>query len=369
VLVNCYIHGAFRGLRNIAISQYGNLQIAKREYWSNDNQRHLLSKEESDKIRKILINNKDVINISSALNINGIIGNEIVSTIVSGNGIEPDLYRTKNLTVVTGNNLTVKDTSKAIIGKGVMQRLGVKVNDWVTLMTTTLDGAYNAGNIQIAGSYTVGNTDADNVYITLPIWYAQVLLNTKGIDKFIVQLSDQKLTESFCRSIANEFEKMKMDIGIKSWIDLATYYHQVKNLYRVLFIFMSSLVFILVLISILEIMSMAFYERMHEIGTIRAIGIKKGQVLSMLTLESIIIGILGGIIGLFLGIGAAALINSGHFSYTAPGMAQKVMVNLEIAMKNTVIPFTVVTIATIISAIFPAIRASRLNIVEILRHK
>lgn len=368
-LVNGYIKGTFDGLKNMSVAQYGNIQIAKRHFWDNDNQRYLLTKVEMEKVKQLLTRRKEVKSYTTSLGINGIIGTEKISTIASGNGIEPGNSQTQNIMISSGINLFAGDTHKILVGKGVMQRLGVKEDEWVSLMTTTLDGAYNAGSLQVSGSFTVGSSQADNVYVILPISYAQSLLNTDGIDKFVIYLNDIQLTEGTAHWLREQFHKNKLDIEVKTWLDLAEFYHQVRNLYETIFYFMSVVVFFLVLVSVLEIMSMAFFERMNEIGTARAIGTKCYQIFSMLTQEGIILGLTGGLIGFLVGLGAGSIINQLQITYTPPSMSRPVLLFINLGLTNGIFPFIIVVLATLVSAFYPAYKASRLNIVEILRHK
>ncbi|HBR33699.1 MAG TPA: hypothetical protein DD734_03630, partial [Firmicutes bacterium] len=194
-LVKGYITGTFEGLTMMSVMQYGNLQIAKPGYWENtDHERQLLSGEEIAKIKAILGENADVTGISTELAVYGIIGTEEASTIVSGSGIEPGSSQSQNITLVSGTNLFEGDVDRVLLGKGVMQKLKLEEDEWVSLMATTLDGAYNAGNLQVSGAFSVGNSDADNVYIMLPLSYAQSMLNTDGADKIVVNLAETEAT-------------------------------------------------------------------------------------------------------------------------------------------------------------------------------
>jgi putative ABC transport system permease protein len=232
-----------------------------------------------------------------------------------------------------------------------------------------LDGAYNAGSLQVSGSFTTGNSEADNVYINLPVAYAQSLLNTDGVDKVVVGLKDIKDTDSTAAWLREQFSNIGLDLEIKTWFDLAEFYKQVRGLYEIIFHFMAIVIFFLVLTSVLEIMSMAFFERMNEIGTIRSIGTKRHQIFSMLTLEGLITGITGGLIGLLAGYGVGRFINQLHLTYAAPSLSEPVPLSFNLALTNGIFPFVVVVSATLVSAFYPAVKASRLNIVEILRHK
>lgn len=368
-LVKGYITSTYAGLKMMSVAQYGNLQIAKEGYWDNrDNQRHLLTESEIAEIKGILAENEDIIDYTTELSISGILGTEKGSTIVSGIGVEPGSSQRQNIIIKNGTNLFAGDKSRILLGEGIMKKLNLKVDEWVSIMATTIDGAYNAGSLQVTGSFSMGNADADNFYIMLPISFAQNLLNTDGVDKFIVNLKDTEMTTATVNWLKNRFDEMGLRVEIKSWSDLAAYYHQVRGLYEIIFFFLSTVIFILVFLSILEIMSMAFFERMEEIGTIRAIGTKRHQVFLLLIQEGLILGILGGLIGIASGWGVGYLINQLHVTYTPPSMSEPVRLYVALVISNGFIPFFIVVISAVLSALYPAIKASRLNIVEMLRH-
>ena len=113
---------------------------------------------------------------------------------------------------------------------------------------------------------------------------------------------------------------------------------------------------------------MAFLERMKEIGTIRAIGTTSFQIFSMLCQEGLILGVIGGMIGLGLGYGCGYLINTARITYTPPGSGTTAVLNVILGVQNGILPFITVVVPIMISALYPALKAARLNIVNILRH-
>ena len=368
-LVKGYNTGTYEGLEMMSVMQYGNLQIAKEGYWKNaDNERHLLNKEEIVKISEILTENPAVIGSSAELAIYGIMGTENSSAIVSGTGIEPGSGQSQNIMMVSGSNLFEGDVDRVLLGKGVKQKLGLDEEEWVSLMATTLDGAYNAGNLQVTGAFSVGNLDADNAFIILPLSYAQSMLNTDGVDKFVVNLAEVSQTATTIPWLQERFSAEGIEVEIKSWLDLATFYHQVRSLYEIVFFFISIVLFILVFISILEIISMAFFERMSEIGSIRAIGAKRHQVFALLSQEGLLLSLIAGALGVVGGWLAGYLINQGGVTYTPPSISEPVPLYIDLALTNGLIPFVLVVTATVLSAVIPATKAARLNVVDVLRH-
>jgi ABC-type transport system, involved in lipoprotein release, permease component len=364
-----YMSHSLNGLTTLALSEYGNLEIAADGYWNNNSdERHLLTETDIVKIKKILNGNRTVHDFSTQLSMFGFIGNETKSVIISGQGIEPGKYQNNTLSVTDGNFLAAGDTDQVVLGDGIRQKLGAKKGEWLSIVTTTLDGANNAGNLQVKGAFSMHNNDADNAFIILPLVFAQNLLNTGGVDKFIVHLSDDSLTGSTIMRLSKQFREARLKVEIKRWEELAAYFRQVRSWLQAVFFVTALIIFILVFFSILEIMFMSFFERMNEIGTIRAIGTQRSQVFSLLTLEGLILGVFGGLMGVGLGYAAGFLINALKISYAAPGFNNNVSFTINLTFNNGIQPFITVVIAIMISASYPAFKAAKLNIADILRH-
>ncbi|MFP4017134.1 MAG: ABC transporter permease [Halanaerobiales bacterium] len=367
-LVKGYISATYEGLEMMAISQNGHFQIASKGFWSNTGERSIISAADYIKIGEVLNGKEEVENYTYQLEVSGIIGTEKGSTIVSATGIEPGNDLSQGIQIEEGLNLFPGDENMVLLGKGIMQKLQLEVDEWVSIMGTTMDGAYNAGSLQVSGAFTTGISDADNYFALLPISFAQSLLNTDGVDNFIVLLDETENTDSLINILKDEFNKAGLDVEMRDWKDLSIMYGQVKGLYDSIFFFISIVVFILVFFSILEIMSMAFFERMNEIGTVRAIGTLRRQIFLQLFEESLLIGIVGCVIGLLGAYLTANLLNYINISYVPPGFSTAVTFYFNILPENGIIPIIVVLISTSISAMYPALKSARVNIVDMLRY-
>jgi putative ABC transport system permease protein len=364
-----YISYTFNDIKNSTIAEYGNLEIAAVGYWdSKSEERPILAKTDLDKIKFLLSKNPVIKDCSSQLNVYGIIGNETKSTLIAGIGVETGKYQNRSVAVISGSFLSMQDTDKALLGKGVFDKFDAKQGDWLSIWTTDLNGDPNARNLQVSGTFSYGISDADNALIFLPLGFVQSLLNTDGVDRVVVHLTDDKFTAPTIAQLKEEFHNAGLKVEVKDWVALADYYRAVKGMLEPLFFVISLIIFILVFFSILEITSMAFLERMNEIGTIRAIGTTSFQIFSMLCQEGLILGVIGGMIGLGLGYGCGSLINTLRITYTPPGSGTIAVFNVILGVQNGILPFITVVVPIMISALYPALKAARLNIVNILRH-
>jgi putative ABC transport system permease protein len=156
---------------------------------------------------------------------------------------------------------------------------------------------------------------------------------------------------------------------LKKWIDLATYYKQVRSLFSMIFIFLGVIVFFMVLMSSVNTLLMTMFERTREIGTMLAMGTPRAWIVLLFMVEATLIGILGAIVGLVAGNMLGILLNhSGIHLPPPPGntvpMSFKVLHVPSLMIGSSLL----VIVSLALASILPAIRASRLQIAEALSH-
>ena len=140
-----------------------------------------------------------------------------------------------------------------------------------------------------------------------------------------------------------------------------------------LFVASGSLILLIALIVILSIsntLSMAVIERTGEIGTSMALGVRRSGILQLFIWEGALLGLLGGLIGVALGYALGALISAiGIPMPPPPGMARgyigQIAISPALAMDGLMLAF----VTTLLASIAPAWKASRMNIVDALRHQ
>ncbi len=132
---------------------------------------------------------------------------------------------------------------------------------------------------------------------------------------------------------------------------------------------MRLIILIIVIFSIANTMTMSVFERMREIGTIRAMGTKRRGVLSLFLIEGLILGALGGTLGVVFGIVAAKLISiKGIYIPPPPTMTEGYTALINIVPKDLIFAFCLAVGTSLISSIYPAFKAARLKVVDALRY-
>jgi len=156
---------------------------------------------------------------------------------------------------------------------------------------------------------------------------------------------------------------------MRDWSALATYYHQVRNIFNGIFGFLGIIVFLIVIVSVANTIILSIFERTREIGTLMAMGTRRRQIWAMFFLEGLLIGVVGGLLGIAVGSGVGELINQAHIQLPPPpgyttGYQLRIMLKPSILITVMVLSSVTATMASVL----PAIKASRLKIVDALGH-
>ena len=95
---------------------------------------------------------------------------------------------------------------------------------------------------------------------------------------------------------------------VDTWEKLSPFYN-IARMIDMMTIFIKVMLIAVVLVSIMNVMIMAVYERVREIGTIAAIGTLPGKILTMFVMEGFSLGALGVIVGDVIGLGVILGLN------------------------------------------------------------
>ena len=361
------------GLRESTIhSRLGHLQVYKAGYSEKGGTNPLAyTIEDYPRIRSIIEDEDHVDFVTSRLEFSGLIGGAENSVICVGKGVEPEKERELGITVsiVEGEDLSSEEPEEGIIGKGLAEGLGVKIDDYLTILTSTAEGALNAVDLKLRGIFRTGVKEYDDVAVMVPMELAKTLLYTENVQSIVVVLDETENTDLVADNLRKEFSQANLDLEIKTWSDLATFYHQVVQLYGGIFWVVRLIILIIVIFSIANTMTMSVFERMREIGTIRAMGTKRRGVLSLFLMEGLILGALGGALGLVFGIIAAKLLSiKGIYIPPPPTMTEGYTALINVVPKDLIFAFSLAVGTSLVSSIYPAFKAARLKVVDALRY-
>jgi putative ABC transport system permease protein len=369
-----FVESMYQGLReNMIRSNLGHIQIYKKgysEFGNIDPEKYLLSKTELQKIFSIVETQPEVEFASERLNFTGLLSNGLTSLGVFGVGMDADKEALMNsaVTIIEGEDLFPDDLESALVGEGLAKGLNVKVGDWMTILSATADGAMNAVDINIAGIISTGIKEIDDRTIRANLPHIQTLMYTDSVTRVVILLENTEDTSPVTNRLNQLFKDNQLDVEIKTWSDLAGFYHKVVKLFNNVFGFIKIIVMVIVVLGIANTMMMAVMERTTEIGTVRALGNTRREIISLFLIESAYLGIIGGVLGIAIGILAAKGITAANIQMPAPpGSTRGFPINITIVYRFLVEAMILGILASVLSSIYPALKAARLKIIDALR--
>ena len=126
----------------------------------------------------------------------------------------------------------------------------------------------------------------------------------------------------------------------------------------------------IVLFTVSNTMNTTVVERIVEIGTLRAIGLRRAGILRLFVTEGALLGLCGAVLGVVLALVLAVVINQIGAPWLPPGNVELVPFTVNVWGEAKMIFGTTIGLicVAILSAWWPAYRAARLDVVEALRH-
>ncbi len=371
IIAGGFIEWIFWAAREGAIqSGLGHLHVTRAGYLENgqsDPTRYLLPSS-SDELRAIR-QFPTVQTVAPRLSFSGMISHGDATISFIGEGVDPEaeavVSRAMNLT--SGQNLASDNRSGITLGRGLAENLGVRVDDTVVLLATTPAGSINAVECTVRGLFTSASKAYDDSALRVPMPLAERLLRVSGSHRWILVLDDTRHTTETLLALREKFRDGGLDFV--PWYDMADFYKKTAALLTKQIAVVELIIAVIIVLSISNTMMMSVLERTTEIGTCLAIGRRRRQILLQFVYEGLTIGLIGGLLGLTLGCVLALLISYvGIPMPPPPGMSQgysgEIMLTGQLLLKACMLAIG----TTVLASLYPAWQASRLEIVDALRH-
>ena len=381
-----YTHNVYDGLARQAIygELLGHLTIQKRGMdvaGKLDPERYLLTRAEVAGLAALLEDEPHVKLVAPRLGLSGLASNGRASTIFLAEGIAPeamDRLQEGGLTAYEIAHGFDKLLSKKLdparmelvnVSDGLLELLNLETGGDAALLANTLGGQANALDVTVGRAFNSGNAGTNDKFIFMPLALAQSLLDADGrADRLTVLLDDAALTEAMAARLRQKLRAAGHDVEIKTWVDLSAFYRQVHGMFDMIFGFIFAIVLTVVVMSVANSMGMAVVERTREIGTLRAIGLRRLGVVRLFATESLLLTLIGCAVGLALTLGVRWGLNAADISYVPPNSVQPVPLLVDLDTGRILVTLAMMLLVGALAALLPARRAARQPIIDALGH-
>jgi len=379
VLVFISVSGSFKNMMigQITDSFLGHIQIHKKGYVASIDSLPLtlnLSPNALQKIEKAINQDPDIEAYAKRIKFGGMFSNFVETTNVRLNGVYPeDEAGTVPLLLsrVKEGDKTIR-TGEILVPELLAKGMKVKVGDTVVVIATNRDGSVNGKQFRVGGilESATGPGGRDG-YIHIDDAAEILRMDTMEISEIAIRLKNfDKLHEVFDRlkrQLSNELNKQgKPAFEVHTWEKLSPFYN-IARMIDIMTFFVKLMLIAIVLISIMNVMVMAVYERVREIGTIAAIGTLPGKIVAMFLIEGFSLGLFGVVVGDILGIAVISILSMAKLSFNF-GRQKGLLLSPSINPQDVLLISIIVITISVMASLQPAYKASRMNPIDALRH-
>lgn len=338
-----------------------------------DPERYMFSQEEIRRITELVTQEKEVILITPQIQVNGLVTNGTVSLPFIAQGMVPrdDIIIKGSwaaLRPVTGERLNDNKPYGVEVAKDLARFLNLEPGKDGVVMAPTLSGQMNALDIQVAGVFDTTMAATNDKFMRFNFDFAQSLYNTKAAEKFVVLLKDEKKTGKMRKAILAKLTAAGIACEIKTWSEMSAYYARSKGLLDVILLFILSIVLVIVTMSTVNTMGMAILERTREIGTLRALGLKRRGISILFATEGGLMGLFGSLAGIAMHLIVCTILRIASPTYMPPSGTVAVRLWVDYIPETLLALMVFLVFLSLLTAFIAAKRAAGQNIVDALKH-
>jgi putative ABC transport system permease protein len=352
-------------------------------------QKYLLTVQEIAKVREVVQQTMPGSLVVPKLSVSGLMSNGHNSTIFVATGIAPtDLDALRGPFRHVPGALSEQKPSGITLAQGLADILGFKNGSSASLLTNTIRGQVNAADADVTDTVDTGNVSTNDKLLLMPLMMAQNLLDAPGRAEILTLLwtppgtanaaaggniatlraPDEATTNALRAQLQAGFRQQGLDLEVRTWQQMSAFFRQVKGMYDMIFTLMLIVVLTIVVFSIANAMSMAVVERTREIGTLRAIGMRRAGIAGLFVSEALVLVVVGIVISLLLTAAIRGYVNGADIRYIPPGNTTSVPIYIGFDLARTAAAAALLSVLAVIAAYLPALRAARQPVIESLGH-
>ena len=379
VLVFVAVSGSFKNMiiGQITGSMLGDIEVHLKGYVASIDNLPLtlnMTPQAVQKAEKVIKGVPEIEAYSPRIKFGGLFSNFVETTNIRLNGVYPE-KELKTLPLLASRIIQGEKAIKKgeiLIPELLARGMKVNVGDMVVVIATNRDGSVNGKQLKVGGilQSATGPGGRDG-YVHIEDATEILRMDEQEISEIAIKLYDfgklQGTHNKLSDALLNELnEQGKALLEVHTWETLSPFYN-IARMIDVMTLFIKMMLIAIVLVSIMNVMIMAVYERIREIGTIAALGTMPGKILAMFIIEGFSLGILGAAIGTGVGLAIVLVLRLVKITFNF-GMQTGLQLVPSLRLSDVLMVSLIVIIVAVLGSLQPARKAAKMEPITALRH-
>ncbi len=356
---------------NVIMTEVSHIQIHHADYIQTSEVRDYIT--DINSIKENIESKPNVAGVSTRL-----IATCMISSAETGSGVQMVGINPENEQKVTNLHTKIIDgayfegvkRNPIVIGEKLAKKLKVKVRSKLVVTVTEMDGTLSGGAFRVAGIFKTANSTYDEMraFVRMEDLQNLIKIEDNAGHEIAVLMNENNIENEIAEQIKTEYPTLQT----MTWMELMPDMKMMNESMNFMMYIFVVIILLALGFGIVNTMLMVILERVKELGMLMAVGMNKLRIFSMIVLETIFLSLVGGVIG----IGFAVLLTlitgktGVDLSLWAEGLSSAgfdSIVYPEIGFDSVVIVTILVIVTGILSSIYPARKAIKLNPAEAIR--
>ncbi|MGD1278475.1 MAG: ABC transporter permease [Tepidisphaeraceae bacterium] len=276
-------------------------------------------------------------------------------------GVEPEqqiLVTTIGQDMVEGDLSRLRTTADGVIlGSGLADLLGAKLNDEISLSSNT--GGHTIS--RVVGIFSTGVTPVDYSRAYMLINSAQTLLDKKNIiNDIVIRTDDYTKAEGYAAQIESI-----AGYKTESWQESNANFLKIFVIQTIMTYIITGALLVVAAFGVLNILIMAVLERVNDIAILKSFGLSRGDITLIYVIQGLLIGLIGTVLGEICGrVGVSAL---RRLPIKVEGLIKTEGILMSDSRSLYLWAFVTSMVIVLLAAVYPARRAAKYDPVEVIR--
>ena len=264
---------------------------------------------------------------------------------------------------------TTREVPGILIGRGLAQQLGVRLNDSITL--TTPQGTLSpmgllprVRRLTVVGIYALGLYEFDSQYGFISLELAKRLMNTTEPSLIELRVADIYAAPDIAERVT---EQLGPDYTAEDWADLNQSLFSALWLEKMAISITIGLIVMVAALNIVASLILLVMEKSRDIAILKTMGLGAKRVMTIFMLQGLIIGIVGTTVGSVLGLALCEVLDRYRLIQIPMDVYQVSYVPFVVQPFDFIVVVVSAIVICFLATIYPSRQASRLDPVQALR--